>query len=145
MVPWGREWQPSPVFLPGEFHGQRSPVSSNPKGRKGSDTTQQLCTCAKRARLNHSGRNALPSYSPTAAAPTASPTAAAFHPRGECVTQSLQAGGQRAEGKDFKLKYWFYLCKKKYSFTVYIFLQNIFLIFSIEIFWITNHYKKQHS
>ena len=22
--PWRREWQPTPVFLPGEFHGQRS-------------------------------------------------------------------------------------------------------------------------
>jgi len=21
---WGRKWQPTPVFLPGEFHGQRS-------------------------------------------------------------------------------------------------------------------------
>ena len=25
-VPWRREWLPSPVFLPGEFHGQRSLV-----------------------------------------------------------------------------------------------------------------------
>ena len=23
-VPWKREWQPTPVFFPGEFHGQRS-------------------------------------------------------------------------------------------------------------------------
>ena len=23
-IPWRREWQPTPVFLPGEFHGQRS-------------------------------------------------------------------------------------------------------------------------
>jgi len=22
---WRREWLPTPVFLPGEFHGQRSP------------------------------------------------------------------------------------------------------------------------
>ena len=22
-IPWGREWQPTPIFLPGEFHGQR--------------------------------------------------------------------------------------------------------------------------
>ena len=21
--PWRKEWQPTPVFLPGEFHGQR--------------------------------------------------------------------------------------------------------------------------
>ena len=24
---WRRAWQPTPVFLPGEFHGQRSLVS----------------------------------------------------------------------------------------------------------------------
>jgi len=23
-MPWRREWQPTPVFLPEEFHGQRS-------------------------------------------------------------------------------------------------------------------------
>ena len=23
-IPWRREWQPIPVFLPGESHGQRS-------------------------------------------------------------------------------------------------------------------------
>ena len=23
-IPWSREWQPTPVFLPGEFHGQGS-------------------------------------------------------------------------------------------------------------------------
>ena len=23
-IPWRREWQPTPVFLPGEFYGQRS-------------------------------------------------------------------------------------------------------------------------
>ena len=25
-IPWRREWLPTPVFLPGEFHGQRSLV-----------------------------------------------------------------------------------------------------------------------
>ena len=28
--PWRREWQPTPVFLPGEFHGQRSLVGYSP-------------------------------------------------------------------------------------------------------------------
>ena len=23
-IPWRREWQPIPIFLPGEIHGQRS-------------------------------------------------------------------------------------------------------------------------
>ena len=27
-IPWRREWQPTPVLLPGEFHGQRSLVGS---------------------------------------------------------------------------------------------------------------------
>ena len=26
-IPWRRKWQPDPVFLPGEFHGQRSLVA----------------------------------------------------------------------------------------------------------------------
>ena len=25
-IPWRREWQPTPVFLPGEFHGQRTGI-----------------------------------------------------------------------------------------------------------------------
>ena len=29
-VPWRRAWQPTPVFLPGESHGQRSLVSYSP-------------------------------------------------------------------------------------------------------------------
>ena len=29
-----REWQPTPVFLPGESHGQRSLVGYNPWGHK---------------------------------------------------------------------------------------------------------------
>ena len=30
--PWRRPWQPSPVFLPGEFHGQRSLAGYSPRG-----------------------------------------------------------------------------------------------------------------
>jgi len=25
-IPWRRVWQPTPIFLPGEFHGQRTLV-----------------------------------------------------------------------------------------------------------------------
>ena len=32
--PWRRKWQPTPVFLPGEFHGQRSLAGYSPWGRK---------------------------------------------------------------------------------------------------------------
>ena len=38
--PWRRAWQPTPVFLPGESHGQRSLVGYNPKGCKELDTTE---------------------------------------------------------------------------------------------------------
>ena len=33
-IPWKREWQPTPVFLAGESHGQRSLAGYNPWGRK---------------------------------------------------------------------------------------------------------------
>ena len=36
---WSREWQPTPVFLPGESNGQRSLASYSPWGFKESDTT----------------------------------------------------------------------------------------------------------
>ena len=32
--PGGGKWQPTPVVLPGESHGQRSLVGYNPKGHK---------------------------------------------------------------------------------------------------------------
>ena len=37
---WRRAWQPTPVFLPGESHGQRSLVGYCPWGRKESDITE---------------------------------------------------------------------------------------------------------
>ena len=40
--PWRREWQPIPIFLPGEFHEQRNLAGYNPWGRRESDTTEQL-------------------------------------------------------------------------------------------------------
>ena len=39
-IPWRRAWQPTPVFLPGESHGQRSLAGYSPQGRKESDTTE---------------------------------------------------------------------------------------------------------
>ena len=37
---WRRKWQPTPVFLPGESHGQRSLVGCSPWGRTELDTTE---------------------------------------------------------------------------------------------------------
>ena len=39
-IPWRRAWQPTPVFLPGESHGQRSLVGYSPCGHKELDTTE---------------------------------------------------------------------------------------------------------
>ena len=39
-APGGGHWQQTPVFLPGESHGQRSLVGYSPWGRKESDTTE---------------------------------------------------------------------------------------------------------
>ena len=43
--PWRGEWQPTPVFLPGEFHGQSSLVGYSLWGCKESDMTERL-TCS---------------------------------------------------------------------------------------------------
>ena len=41
-IPWRREWQPTPVFFPGEFQGQRRLVGYCPWGLKESDMTERL-------------------------------------------------------------------------------------------------------
>ena len=49
-IPWKKAWQPTPVVLPGESHGQRGLVGYSPWGRKESDTTEWLAhthTCCK--------------------------------------------------------------------------------------------------
>ena len=42
--PWRREWQPTPVFLAGKFHGQRSLVGYSPWGQKESNMTEHMRT-----------------------------------------------------------------------------------------------------
>ena len=43
-IPWSKKWQPTPVFLPGKFHGQRSLADWSPWGRNYSDMTEKLST-----------------------------------------------------------------------------------------------------
>ena len=47
-IPWRREWPPTPVFLPGESHRQKSLADYSPQGLKESDmpevTDQTSCT-----------------------------------------------------------------------------------------------------
>ena len=42
MNAWRRQWQPTPVLLPGKSYGRRSLVGYSPWGREESDTTEQL-------------------------------------------------------------------------------------------------------
>ena len=39
---WRRQWQPTPVLLPGKSHGRRSLVGYSPWGHEQSDTTELL-------------------------------------------------------------------------------------------------------
>ena len=41
-IPWRREWLSTPIFLPGESHGQRNLVGHSPWGGKELDTTERL-------------------------------------------------------------------------------------------------------
>ena len=39
-IHWRRAWQPTPVFSPGESHGQRSLAGYSPQGHKESNMTE---------------------------------------------------------------------------------------------------------
>ena len=54
-TPWRRKWQPTPVFLPGECHGQRSLAGYSPWGRKEPDTLKQLSTQASSVQFKTPG------------------------------------------------------------------------------------------
>ena len=41
-MPWRRKWHPTPVFLPGKSHGQKSLADYIPWGLKKSDMTEEL-------------------------------------------------------------------------------------------------------
>ena len=43
----GGAWQPTPVFFPGESHGQRSLAGYNPKGCKKLDMSERLSTSCR--------------------------------------------------------------------------------------------------
>ena len=47
-ISWRKEWQPTAVFLPEEFHGQRKLASYSPRGHREANTTESL-TAAKDA------------------------------------------------------------------------------------------------
>ena len=50
MIPWRRTWQPTPVFFPGESHGQKS-LADQSTGCKELDTTDGDCSHEIKRRL----------------------------------------------------------------------------------------------
>ena len=46
-IPWRRKWQTTPVFLPGEFHRQKSLTGYSPWGCKELGTTERLTLSLK--------------------------------------------------------------------------------------------------
>ena len=46
-IPWRRAWQPIPVFLPIDSHGQRSLAGYSPWVPKELDTTEHVHSCCK--------------------------------------------------------------------------------------------------
>ena len=44
-IPWSRKWQPTPVSLPGESHGQRNLAGYSAWGLKEKDVTEHCCCC----------------------------------------------------------------------------------------------------
>ena len=57
-----RQWLPTPVFLPGESHGQQSPVSYSPCGHKESDRIEWLTHTESDLDLGAAGGHGLPCY-----------------------------------------------------------------------------------
>ena len=50
-IPWRRKWQPTPVSLPGKYHGQKCLVDYSPWGHKESDTsevTERFTGCSRK-------------------------------------------------------------------------------------------------
>ena len=58
-IPWRRKWQPTLVFLLGQFQGPKSRVVYSPRGRKESNTIERLNN------NNTISTTALPSYKET--------------------------------------------------------------------------------
>ena len=51
--PWRKKWQPTPIFLPGESHGQWSLMGYSPWDCKESDMTEQLSTAQQGSTVYH--------------------------------------------------------------------------------------------
>ena len=61
-IPWRTEWLPTPVFLPGEFHGQRILAGYNPWGHKELDMTERLTPSLSQFQLYFTGLSLASSF-----------------------------------------------------------------------------------
>ena len=52
-IPWRRKWQPTPIFLPGKSHGQRSLAGNTPWGCKQQTMTQRWSVRARARTHTH--------------------------------------------------------------------------------------------
>ena len=86
--PWRREQQPTPVFMPGESHGQRSLVGYSPWGFKESDMTERLNNTTRRGRDAVLSKN-LASDSDPGAGGISPHRASLCRVRNLCSTQTL--------------------------------------------------------
>ena len=83
-IPWRREWHPTPGFLPGEFHGQRSLVGDSPWVHKESDVTSFISLSSNRSRSRAPGKSRILQWS-------VSPSLT-LHSIGSCSFGSCKAG-----------------------------------------------------
>ena len=87
--PGRRAWQPTPVFLPGEPHGDRSLVGYSPWGRKEPVTTERLTQVPSRSihvvtnGKNFLSLNNIPFRAPQVVLVVKNPPASAGDKRGE--------------------------------------------------------------
>ena len=88
-IPWRREWLPTPVFLPGDFHGQRSLAGCSPWGGKELDVTERLTVslCTRPLQLRAQAEEELSHWVPSH---RVGPTPAALHALYVILTTNLQ-------------------------------------------------------
>ena len=59
-IPWSKKWQPTPIFLPGKSHGQRSLVGYSPGGTKSQTNLRDWTNT--HTQTNTSEQTLLPNY-----------------------------------------------------------------------------------
>ena len=102
-IPWRREPQSTPAFLPGKWHGQRSLAGYSPWGPNESDTTERLAFSLWMS--NHKAKGGIESHPPTTSIYSLSETWAVRSPspgtkgmrwrggaRSPCVLRHLPSG-----------------------------------------------------